>query len=82
MNRDRNPGDAEGEFNIIPHLIQIRDREGKVLAQSLPLSSLGQTFSTTFDQVGDFDYQCMLHPAKMRGEIKVLPWGMELVQRR
>jgi len=80
INRDRNPSDEGEEFTIISHLIQVKDTEQKVIAQSPLLSKLGESFTVRFDEIGDFSYHCFLHP-QMRGKITVSPWSVELVER-
>jgi hypothetical protein len=80
INRDRNPGDEGEELTIISHLIQVKDKEQKVIAQSPLLSKLGQSFTVQFDEAGEFSYHCFLHP-QMNGKITVSPWGVELVER-
>jgi plastocyanin len=68
INRDRNPGDEGTEVTVIPHLLYVKDGEGKVTAQSVLLTSLGQSFTARFDHAGEFAYGCMIHPM-MRGKI-------------
>ena len=81
VNKDRNPGDEKNELTINPHLIQVIGPDGKPIAQSPMLGTLGQTFTERFDEAGEFSYRCAIHPMKMRGKITVLPWGLELVNR-
>ncbi len=80
INRDRNPSDEGEELTIISHLIQVKDKEQKVISQSPLLSKLGQSFTVQFNEAGEFTYNCFLHP-QMHGKITVSPWGVELVER-
>jgi plastocyanin len=79
INRDRNPGDEENELTVIPHLLYVKDGEGKVTALSVLLTSLGQSFTVRFDHAGEFTYGCMIHPM-MGGKITVAPWKLDLVE--
>jgi hypothetical protein len=67
------------ELTVIPHLLYVKDGEGKVTALSVLLTSLGQSFTVRFDHAGEFAYGCMIHPM-MGGKITVAPWKLELVE--
>ncbi len=81
VNKDRNPGDEAEKMTIIAHLIQVLDEEQILVERSPLLQHWGQSYTARFDRPGEFNYRCLLHPQKMRGRIKVIPWGLELVHR-
>lgn len=82
VNRDRNPGDEPEEMTIISHLILVRNPAGMPVSPPTLLATLGQSMTVRFDEVGEYSYLCMLHPEKMKGQISVRPYSMQLVQRR
>jgi hypothetical protein len=82
VNRDRNPSDEPEEMTIISHLILVRNPAGMPVSPPTMLAKLGQSMTVRFDEVGEYTFLCLLHPEKMKGQISVRPYSMQLVQRR
>lgn len=60
---------TSGLEGLMPHMVAIKDQEGKELARSLLMNTPAQaTFQYTFTQAGLFTYACLIHAA-MKGEV-------------
>jgi plastocyanin len=55
----------------IPHTVTSADDDGAMFDQSLPDSSAAP-FTFTFNEAGEFEYFCRIHPTNMRGVVTVL----------
>jgi len=70
INKDRNPSDEGEEFTIISHLIQVKDKNQKVVSQSPLLATWGQSFTARFDEARGVYLQLFppsTHAGKVRG---------------